>query len=879
MDKMRPNPDQLLQRAELEEQQSKQGKLKIYLGAAPGVGKTYEMLHDALLKREQGLDVIIGIVETHGRKEIEKLTRHFDTLPRQLLEHRGKTFSEFDLDAALQRNPGLILVDEMAHSNPEGLRHAKRWQDIKELLDKGIDVYTTLNVQHIESIKDDIAQIVHARIQETVPDSMIERANTIELIDLPPEDLLKRLQEGKVYIPQQAELAMEHFFLKGNLIALRELALRVTAERVGSEVLLYRQDVGIKEIWPTKDKILVCVGPRPEALKLIRQAKRFAASLQARWLAVYIDTPNATPKQRNEAIKHLRLADLLGAETHVISGFDIVREIMGFARANNITQIMLWKQVLPRWQHWFRKTLVDEILRNSEEINVYVVPGYGKNHEPEEPSSGKKWDWKGYGLALSVVALASLLNALIAPMFAAGNLIMVYLLSVVVVALAGKRGPAVFASFLSVIAYDFLFVPPYFSFLVANKEYLLTLAVMLLVSQLMSYLTILISRKAEAARLAQHQTTAIYTLSRNLTRTRGKENLLALGVEHIAQVFDSEVIGLLPKNHQLQIAASYPLQPHLSDKEYSIAQWVFDLGQAAGLGTDTLSSSQAVFLPLTGSSKVLGVVRIQRHSEALFTPDQRALLESCVNQVAMAIEVDGLHERNRKKQMEKEKDEAQGIVLIGIFNDLSLPLKKLLQAVKRMQKSQASGQNPKTTALEPEIRNLSRLNKNLYHIIQLDTQAIQLHKVPASLKKIIQSVLKLALKELENRPVKVSVPEDLPLVWLDIKLIQEVFLHLIDNAIKFSPPKSGIQIEVDNNNSLVNVRIIDSGSGLSKQEISKVFKKFYKGKAAIKSPGLGLGLSICEKIIQAHQGSIGAENFNHMGAVFYFSLPLGSVDE
>jgi two-component system sensor histidine kinase KdpD len=403
----RQSPETFLQRAEEEENRQNKGKLKIYLGAAPGVGKTYTMLKDALAERDKGLDVVVGVVESHGRSEIDKMLQNLEALPRKSITYRDKTFTEFDLDAALNRDPGLLLVDEMAHTNAPGTRHEKRWQDIKELLDRGIDVYTTLNVQHIESLNDDVAQIIQIPIKETVPDSMLEMADTIELVDLPPETLLKRLKEGKVYFPEQAQIAAENFFRKGNLIALRELALRITAELVSTQVLLYRQGKGITHIWPIKDKILVCVGPGPESLKLIRGAKRLAVSLQAEWLAVYIDTAKgqSANETRNKAIQNLRFAEQLGADQiHILTGFDIVKEILNFAKEQNITQIMIWKRIRTRWRDVFFRNLADEIVRNSGEIDVYIMTG---EREPETPLKNtlpkkKNIPWKNYVFSILI---------------------------------------------------------------------------------------------------------------------------------------------------------------------------------------------------------------------------------------------------------------------------------------------------------------------------------------------------------------------------------------------------------------------------------------------------------------------------------------------
>ncbi len=871
----RPNPDQLLERIGQEERQESRGKLKIYLGAAPGVGKTHEMLHDALEKRNQGLDVVLGVAETHGREDIERLVQHFETLPRQSVVYHETNCLEFDLDGAIKRHPGLILVDEMAHTNIPGLRHRKRWQDIQELLDRGIDVYTTLNVQHIESLKDDVAQIIRAPIHETVPDSMIERADTIELIDLPPEDLLRRLQEGKVYFPQQAALAQEHFFRKGNLIALRELALRVTAERVNSDVLWYRQGEGIKEIWPVKDKILVCVGPKPEALKLIRAAKRMASSLQAEWLAIYIDTPNQSIENgRNLAIQNLRLAELLGAETHVLVGFDIVKETMHFAREHNVTQIMIWKHIANRWRGWFQRSLADEIVRHSEEINVFLMSGTSSKVPPQKNWLSKSTSWKTYGIAFGVVSLITFLNTFLYGVLAPSNLIMVYLLGVTLVALFGQTGPSILASTLSVIAYDFFFTPPFYSFAISDLEYFFTLMVMLLVTQVISHLTILIRRQAVSARLAQHQTTTMYTFSRKLTTTRGTNKILELGTQQIAHLFNSNTMALLPINNRLKVQATYPLGLSLNVKELSIAQWVFDTRLPAGLGTDTLNSSDALYLPLIGSSNVQGVLRIQ--SQQLLTPEQKEFLASCVNQLSLTLEVDRLHEKARKKELEIEKDRAQTVLLASIFHDLCFPLKQVINALHDLKGITEDKSTLLKNNIDYEVNKLNRLNNNLYQIIQLDAEGLELKKEALSLKKIIDSAIKIALKTLEKRPIDLTLPDNLPLIYLDNKQITEVLIHLLDNAIKFSPKKSKIHLAVQITNEKIIVSVEDLGSGIIPDEKNKLFKKFYRGKKVLSEHGLGLGLAICEKIVAAHNGVIWVENIEPQGAAVRFTLPLNT---
>jgi two-component system, OmpR family, sensor histidine kinase KdpD len=678
MSEQRPTPEALIQRAQEEERKEQCGKLKIYLGAAPGVGKTYAMLQDALAKREQELDIVVGIVETHGRHEIISMLNQLESLPTQRVDYRNKELFEFDLDGALKRSPAIILIDEMAHTNAPGLRHAKRWQDIKEILDRGIDVYTTLNVQHIESLNDVVSQIIQTRIKETVPDSMLDSADTIELVDLPPEDLLKRLHEGKVYFPEQAELAAEHFFQKGNLIALRELALRATAERVGAQVFLYRQDKGIKHIWPIKDKILVCVGSNPESIKIIRAARRMAASLNAHWIAIHVDSPrlHLSEEQRNSAILHLRLAEQLGAESRILTGYDVVKEIMNFAQEQNVTRIVVWKRIRPRWKEILFKGLADEIVRHSGEIDTYLITGKIEHTKPLQSQPVKKpFKWKTYGISIGIVAFASLIDFMLYPYFSASNIIMVYLLGVILVALYGEIGPSILASFLSVLAYDFFFIPAQFRFSVSDIQYVFTLLVMLTLTLIISNLTISTRRQAMIARQAEQHTASLHTLSRQLATTRGVDNLLQIAVHYLADIFDCDVIALLPDGHGLVIRAHEGAEASLSTKEQGVAQWVYDLGQIAGVGTDTLPFSDSLYVPLLASKGTIGVLRLCPHQKQhLFTPEQLRLLEANTDQIALALEVDRVHENTKQSELQIETDRVRDHLHEVFSRDLHPPL-------------------------------------------------------------------------------------------------------------------------------------------------------------------------------------------------------------
>lgn len=885
MKEHRPDPESLLKRIQQEEKQETRGKLKIYLGAAPGVGKTYTMLQDANAQREKGLDVIIGAIETHGRSEIETLVKKLDILPQQSVVYHGKTLEEFDLDGALKRRPALILMDEMAHTNAPGLRHNKRWQDIKELLDRGIDVYTTLNIQHVESLNDIVGQIIHARIKETVPDSMLELADTVELVDLPPEELIKRLHDGKVYFPEQVELAAENFFRKGNLIALRELALRTTAERVGAQVLLYRQGQGIQHIWPTKEKLLVCVGSRPGSTKIIRAARRMAASLQAEWIAVHVDTLRfrLSEEERHQAIENLRFAEKLGAETMMLSGMNIVTEIMKFAREQNVNKIVIGKHIRPRWKSFFSPSLTDELVRHSGEIDIYSITGDSDEYKPikRQPLQKRPIAWKMYGLAAIIVGIATALDWYLSPYFDTSNLIMVYLLGVISVSLLGKTGPSIFASILSVLAYDFFFIPPIYSFAIQDLQYSFTLLVMLLVTQIISYLTLLSRREAEAASLAAQHSSALHTLSRQLANTRGVDKLLETGVRYLAEMFNSEVLALFPDNNRLTIRAHYGTKEdiELNEKELSVAQWVFDLGQTAGLGTDTLPFSDALYLPLFASKGSAGVLRIKPSSpENILTPENRHLVEACASQLGSAIEVDRLQEQVRHSEFQVESDRISHTLLQSVSHDLRIPIVAVLGAATTLiEMNRELGAN-KIKQLGTEIyaegKQIHRLINNLLQITLLETNAIKLQIKPNSLMKIINQTVIAFRESIEKNPILLNIPDNLPLIPFDNTLLQEVFLNLIDNATKFASAGSPIEISTQIKSNMVQINVEDRGPGIMADEVNKLFEKYYRGRLLTTERGLGLGLAICHNIIKVHGGDIWAENREGGGASFKFTLPL-----
>lgn len=878
----RPDPEVLLRRAREEERQERRGKLKIYFGAAPGVGKTYTMLQNANARRAQGLDVVVGIVESHGRAEIEALLTDLEILPRQIIDYRGKKLYEFDIDVAIKRNPALILVDEIAHTNVTGSRHEKRWQDIKELLDNGIDVYTTLNVQHVESLNDIVTQITGIIVRETVPDSVLEQADAIELVDLPPEDLLKRLEDGKVYVPDTAKLAVQKFFKKGNLIALRELALRITAEQVNAQVYLHRRGEAIKQIWPTVERILVCVGPEPSTAKLIRVAFRMARSLHAEWIAVYVEAPrlHLTKTQRHNAIQNLRLAEQLGGETVTLIGKDPVREIMSFARLRNITKIIIGKHIRPRIRTLITGSLVDDLVRQSGEIDLYIVQGDSDAAKTLEKYQKEqtKTPWTDYAISIITVAACTLLNFLIFKRVEPSVLILIYLLGIIFVSTRGRPVPAMLAILLSVVSYGFFFELPYFSFIVTDIKTLITMFGMFIVAQFISHIIVKNEQQIEDARERELHTATMYILSRRLASARGLKNLLEVAIIHLKEVFNCHAIILLPdKYKQLEIRSEMHFTSEFSIKEQSVAQWVFNRGEMAGLGTQTLPDSEAIYLPLLGTHGAIGVLRVIPLNPSQFqSPEQLHLLERFTNQIAMSIEVDQIEEEAKQASLKNEADRLLGALLKSVSSNLQVPLLDIIDSanyvlhkpIARIDITIGKSMNN----IKHQTEQVTSLINNLLQITQLEAGTLRLHKEPHSLRDVINNALISSSLRLGKRQVVVEISNKFPLVLFEPILLEQVFIQLLDNALKYSAPDTPIEIGAVIEGDNAKVSISNQGHELLPDEIQKVFDKFYRGQTT--HVGLGVGLTICESIIKAHGGFIWAENRPGGGVIFNFTLPL-----
>lgn len=881
MKEHRPDPDELLARILDHESKSDRGKLKIFFGAAAGVGKTYAMLEAAHARRAEGGDVVAGYVEPHRRPETEALLEGLEVIPPRLVDYRGTQIREFDLDAALARHPELILVDELAHTNLQGSRHPKRWQDVEELLEAGINVFTTLNVQHLESLNDFVAQITGTIIRETIPDSIFEKADEVELIDLPPEELVGRLRMGKVYVAQQAEQAARNFFRRGNLMALRELALRRTAERVNEQMLGYRQDKAVAQVWPASERILVCISPSPLSARLVRATKRMATSLHADWIAVYVETSRIrlSDADRTRVIQTLRLAEQLGAETITLYGHNIAEEIVAYARKQNASKIVVGKPLHSTWRDVIIGSVLNNLVRQSGAIDVYAISGEATTPQPAElPDLRTPIRWGLYLRAILIVLICTLVARVMLPYLESANLIMVYLLGVVIVSIRYGRGPSAIASLLSVITFDFFLVEPHLTLGVSDTEYLLTFGIMLLVALTISRLTVRIKEQAEASREREQRTFSSYALSRDFANTNSIEVLIQTAIKHTQDVFQCQVVILLPDaNGALQVHGSEQARSHFTEQERGVARWVYDRGQLAGQGTQTVPGSDGLYLPLSTPNAVIGVLGLYSFQEqTILSPDQLHFLETFANQTALAIERAELTEETEKSQLQIETERMRNSLLSSVSHDLRTPLAAITGAVSGILQHETSldAQSAELAHIAyEEAQRLNRLLGNLLEMTRLEYGNIQLEKEWQPLEEVVGTTLMRMDKLLGARPLITHLPDDLPLVPIDSDLIEQVLVNLLENAVKYTPADTPIDLSAWLEGDEVLVEVADRGAGLPPGQEELIFDKFYRVRPT-STGGVGLGLTICRAIIQAHGGRLWAANRVGGGAMFRFTLPL-----
>lgn len=886
-DQDRPSPDALLEQARREQR----GKLKIFLGAAPGVGKTYAMLEAAQSARRDGVDLVIGIVETHGRAETERLAYGLEIVPRSRIDYRGRSFDEMDLDAILARRPALVLVDELAHTNIPGSRHLKRWQDVEELLAAGIDVWSTLNVQHLDSLNDVIERIAGIKVRETVPDSVLRGADEIEMIDLPPQELRKRLEEGKVYVPAQARMAVEKFFSVGNLTALREMALRQAAERVDAQMLSYMRRNGIAGPWPTRDRILVAIGPEPSAATLVRSARRMADRRQAPWTVAYVETHRhqTLPESRKAHVTEaLRLAQQLGGETVVLPGDDITGELIGWARANNVSQIVLGRS---RRRRLPGRTLTDDMLKRATAYDLLLVGGTEEKPEPSgqlpagQPiagAAGPVWrGWKPYAWAGLALILATLLSWGVFSILPVANVSLVYLLAVLLIATRFGLVPSITTAVLAFFAFNFFFTEPRHTFLVNTSDDLLTVGFFLVAAVFTGHLASRLRAQIELSRTSQRRTANLYDFARKVASAASEDDVLWAVVHHVAATLKAKALVLLPQDGELAIRAGYPPEDRLDQRAAAAAQWAWSNGERAGRGSDTLPAAEWLFLPLKTQRGTVGVLGVQGYEGgSRLSADQARLLDALADQAALVLERTQLVRDIEAAQIAGEKEQLRAALLSSLSHDLRTPLVSILGSASTLltleDELDDDARRELARTIQEEAERMNRFVQNLLDMTKLGSGGLKPKTDWTDLSDIVGRALARAKPLLKRRRIKVDLAPDLPLLQLDPVLMEQVLFNLLDNAARYSPKEGAITVWARRRGDRVVAEVCDQGPGIPVADRERVFDMFYRVAGGDQqAAGTGLGLAIAKGIVEAHGGSIGVLDGMHgVGACLVLRLPV-----
>ena len=888
----RPDPDKLLAQMQAAEERESRGKLKIFLGYAAGVGKTFSMLEAAHQRKDQGMDIVVGYIETHGRKETEAKAASLEVIPRRQLTYHGANLTEMDLDEVLKRHPQIVLVDELAHSNMPGSRHPKRFQDVEEILSAGIDVYTTVNIQHFESMNDVVRQITGVIVHETVPDRIMDEASEIEVIDLPPDELLQRLREGKVYIPDQAALAIEKFFRKGNLTALREISLRRAAERVDNQMRTYMRAESISGPWPAGDRILVCLSSHPLGERLVRAGRRLSDDLNAELIVAFVETPGHVhmPEENRARIQHnLNLAEELGARVVNLSGTSVAETVLEYARQNNVTKIIAGKPLRPRWFELLRGgSVVDQIIRESASIDIFVISEESNKTIPSPKNSSffiRRWD--RYLKSVILVGIVTLFNFLIFTKLEPANLVMFFLAAVVISAVYLGRGPSILASLLSVLTFDFFFVHPKYSFAVSDTEYIVTFIGFIVVALIISSSASLLRDQVDQLRRRESNARAINSVSKELTAAINMDEVLNVVVRELGQTFECEVAILLPEGLNLNVRAAtdgLPLDPN----EQAVALWAFQNKQSAGRGTETLPAVSIRFSPLITSHGIVGVLGVKSKNQAqTLTLEDRLLLENFANLAALAIERALFAEQASQNEALRTTERLQSALLNSISHELRTPLASIMGALTSLDEDENAPESEMSmdhaTRVEliksaaSQTNQLNHLVGNLLDMTRLQSGSVRLNRSPVDIQDIIGAILNQMEDRLRDRQIDVDISEGLPMVSLDAVLIGQALVNLLDNAAKFSPPGTPILIKASQTESELRLSVQDKGPGVVAEELERIFDKFYQGSSATGSGGTGLGLSICRGIIEAHGGRIWAVNISGGGFLVIISIPIEGI--
>jgi two-component system sensor histidine kinase KdpD len=881
----RPSPDALLEHAEREGR----GRLRIFLGAAPGVGKTYEMLMAGRARRADGIDVVIGIVETHGRKETQAMVDGYEVIPRRLIDYRGQTLDEMDIDAIIKRRPQLVLVDELAHTNAPGSRHPKRYLDVQEILAQGIDVYTTLNIQHVESLNDVVAQITRVRVRETVPDSIIDEADDIEVIDLTPDDLIKRLQQGKVYFPNTAQRAIENYFSPGNLTALRELALRRTAQRVDEQLLNHMQSHAISGPWAAGERVLVCVDSQPGGAARIRYARRLADRLRAPWTALHIDTPRLaaiSEEDKDRLARNLRLAEQLGAEIATIPGQNVAKDIVRHATANNFTHIVIGRPTRSRWRELIEGSLTHDLIRNAGDISVHVISG-AERHGDAPPArvraapEQKPFQIWPYLFSTAYVAGALVVSSMLDQFLDVRNLASVLLLAVLSAAVSFGLWPALYACFLSALVFNFFFLEPRYTLTIRDPESIVAFTVFLVVAVIASNLTARVQRQAVAARSRARATEDIYSFSRKLAGAGTLDDVLWATAFQIASMLKVRVVLLLPENGTITVKAGYPPDDTLAEADIAAARWAWEHNRAAGRGADTLPGAKRLYLPLRTGRTAIGVVGLDNDKQGpLLTPEQQRLLDALADQAAVAIERVQLVADVDRARLAAEADRLRSALLTSISHDLKTPLAAIMGAAGTLKEfAPALPEKDRAELLSTVVSESERLNRfiaNLLDMTRIESGAMEPNYALHYVGDVVGSALNRAQKITAEHKIETDIPADLPMLKLDPVLFEQALFNLLDNAAKYASPGSTIRLQAWVDNGLLILQVMDEGSGIPPDDLERIFDTFYRVRKRDQvRAGTGLGLSISRGFIEAMGGTIAAANrTDRPGAIFTIRMPV-----
>ena len=883
----RPSPEALLQEAKREGR----GKLKIFLGAAPGVGKTYEMLTQGRRRRLDGVDAVIAVVETHGRLETEALTKGFEVVPKKRSLYKGHIVAEMDLDAVLQRRPKLALVDELAHTNAEGSRHPKRYQDVEELLAAGIDVYTTVNIQHIDSLNDVVAQITRVRVRETIPDQVIDEANEIELVDTTADDLLERLKEGKVYVKTQAERALKHFFQPGNLAALRELALRKAAQHVDRDMVDYMQAHAIGGPWAAGEHVLCCINEHSSSAELVRRGRRLANNLRAPLTVFYVESPrhqNLTETQKDRVADTLRVAERLGAETVMQPGRDIAGTVLEYARRKNVTHILIGKSNRSRWFEMLYGSVVRDLMRDSGTISVTAVLAQGesvpaKSVATATPRTGGSWRQYILSTAAIVITVVAGMALRVLSNQALDSIGMLFLIPVMISAVSFGLRPALYTAFASLLAYNFFFLPPLYTLTIADPNNWLSFSVLLFVAVFTGNLAARVRAQADVAARRAGIAGELYKFTGKMAGIARLDDILWAASYQIAAMLKINVVILLPnrKTRQLEIRGAFPPDDELSADDIAAATWCWERSKAAGRNADTLPGAKRLFLPMRTGSGTLGVIGLSRENEKeLFTPEERRLLDSLNDQTAVAIERAELVEKVDEAQVVAEADKLRVAMLTSLSHDLRTPLASILGAATSLLANIGLYDIGETKEMlqvvREEAERLDRFVGNLLDMSRLEARALGSKAQMLDVSDAISAATGRMVRRISSHKVREEVPDDLPFVSADPLLLEQALVNLLDNAVKYSPAGSEILVSAKALGERIVLTVEDEGPGIPLTELPHIFDKFYRVRKADHGvAGTGLGLSVARGFVESFGGSLAAGNrSDRSGAIFTLTIPI-----